>query len=165
MAAEAVSPDRVYQSRVQVVIGWCLAAVMVGLGVMVLLLPTARRHGGYVIAGGAFVAAVGLARFGRCGVRVSAGGVRVTNMLRTTDLEWGQIREFKLSPVGACLIGLNDGRWVGMIGIEQTNLAWLTKRRDTPERRMIAELNELLREHGGNSDQSPAPGATDNPKR
>jgi hypothetical protein len=160
-----VSPVRVYQSRPQVVIGWCGAVVMVALGVVVLLLPTARRHGGYVIAGAAFVAAVGFVRFARCGVHVSAGGVRVTNLLRTTDLEWGQIREFKLSPVGACLIGLNDGTWVALIGIEQTNLAWLTKRRDTPERRMIAELNQLLREHGGNSDQNPVPGATVDPKR
>jgi hypothetical protein len=159
MAAEAVSSDRVYQSRPQVLFGWCGAAVMVVVGIVVLLLPTAHRHGGYVIAGVAFVAAVGLARFARCGVRVSAGGVRVTNMLSTTDLEWGQIREFKLSPVGACLIGLKDGRSVGIIGIEQTNWAWLTKRRDTSERHMIAELNELLREHGGNSDQSPAPGS------
>jgi hypothetical protein len=89
----------------------------------------------------------------------------VTNMLKTTDLEWGQIREFKLSPVGACLIGLKDGRWVALIGIEQTNLAWLTKRRDTPERHMIAELNELLREHAGTVTRVPPPGATDNPKR
>ena len=72
-------------------------------------------------------------------------------MLSTTDLKWGQIREFKLSPVGACLIGLNDGRWVSIIGIEQTNWAWLTNRQDTPERSMIAELNELLREHDGNA--------------
>lgn len=86
-------------------------------------------------------------------------------MLRTTDLEWGQIGEFKLSPVGACLIGLKDGTWVGIIGMEQTNWAWLTKRQDTPERHMIAELNELLREHGGNCDQSPVAGATDSPKR
>jgi hypothetical protein len=162
MAAEAVSPDRVYQSRPQVLFGWCGAALMVALGVVVLLLPKAHRHGGYVIAGAAVVAAVGFVRFARCGVRVSAGGVRVTNMLRTTDLEWDQIREFKLSPVGACLIGLKNGSWVALIGIEQTNLAALTKRRDTPERRMIAELKELLREHGGNSDP---PGATDNPKR
>jgi hypothetical protein len=165
MAAEAVSPVRVYQSRPQVLFGWCSAVVMVALGVVVLLLPTAHRHGGYVIAGVAFVAAVGFVRFARCGVRVSAGGVRVTNMLRTTDLEWGQIREFKLSPVGACLIGLNDGRWVALIGIEQTNLAWLTKRHDTSERHMIAELNQLLREHGGNSDQNPVPGATVDPER
>jgi hypothetical protein len=137
MAAEVVSLDRVYQSKLQVLFGWCGAAVIVGVGVMVLLLPTARRHGGYVIAAFAFVAAAGLARFARCGVRVSANGVRVTNMLRTTDLEWDQIREFKLSPVGACLVGLKDGSWVGIIGIEQTNWAWLTKRRDTPERRMI----------------------------
>jgi hypothetical protein len=146
MAAEAVSPDRVYQSRPQVLFGWCGAAVMVGVGIVVLLLPTAHRHGGYVIAGAAFVAAVGSARFARCGVRVSAGGVRVTNILSTTDLEWSQIKEFKLSPVGACLVGLKDGRWIALIGIEQTNWAWLTKRQDTPERRMIAELNELLRE-------------------
>lgn len=165
MAAEPSSPDRVYQSRLQVVIGWCGAALMVGVGMMVLLLPTARRHGGYVITGIAFVAAVAFARFARCGVRVSAGGIRVTNMLRTTDLEWNQIREFKLSPVGACLIGLNDGRRVGMIGIEQANLAWLTKRRDTPKRRMIAELNTLLRERGGNADESPDPGAAVHPRR
>jgi len=165
MAAEALSPDRVYQSRPQVLFGWCGAAVMVALGVVVLLLPKAHRHGGYAIAAFAFVAAVGFVRFARCGVRVSAGGIRVTNMLRTTDLEWDQIREFKLSPVGACLIGLKDGRWVGIIGIEQTNWAWLTKRRDTSERHMIEELNELLRERGGNGDQSPAPGAAVHPKR
>jgi Bacterial PH domain len=144
MAAEGVSTDHVYQSRPQVLLGWCSAAVMAGVGVMVLLLPTAHRHGGYVIAGAAFAAAVAAARFARCGVRVSASGVRVTNMLRTTDLEWDQIKEFKLSPVGACLIGLNNGRWIALIGIEQTNLAWLTRRRDTPERHMIAELNETL---------------------
>src|ERR1700727_3533220 len=63
MAAEAVSPDRVYQSRLQVLFGWCGAAVMVGVGIMVLFLPTARSHGGYGIAAIAFIAAVGLARF------------------------------------------------------------------------------------------------------
>jgi hypothetical protein len=149
MAADATSPDRIYRSRSQVVVGWCSAAVMLGVGIVVLLLPTARHHGGYVIAGVAVVAAVGMARFARCGVRVSASGVRVTNMLRTTDLEWGKIREFKLSPVGACLVGLKDGRWIATTGIEQTNWAWLTKRQDTPERRMIAELNEFLREQDG----------------
>jgi hypothetical protein len=71
---------------------------MVGTGVVVLLLPTAHHHGGYAIAGVAFVAGVGMARFARLGVRVNAGGVRVTNMIRTTDLERGQIREFELSP-------------------------------------------------------------------
>jgi Bacterial PH domain len=157
MAAEAVPPDRVYQSRPQVLFGWCGAAVMVGLGLVAVVQPTARSHGGYAIAGVAVVIAVGLARFARCGVRVSAGGVRVTNMLRTTDLQWGQIREFKLSPVGACLIGLKDGRWVGIIGIEQTNWAWLTKRQHTPEKGMIAELNGLLREHDGNGDSDSAP--------
>jgi hypothetical protein len=49
MAAEAMSPDRVYQSRPQVLFGWSGVAVMVGVGVMVLLLPTARLHGGSVI--------------------------------------------------------------------------------------------------------------------
>ncbi len=115
-----------------------------------------------MIAGAAFLAAVGIARFARCGVHVTASGVRVTNMLSTTDLAWQQIKEFKLSPVGACLIRLKDGRWVSIIGIEQTNLAWLTNRQDTPERRMISELNELLREHAGNSAASRAPGDAPN---
>jgi len=159
MAAEAVAPDRVYQSRLQVLFGWCGAAAMVGLGLVAVVQPTARSHGGYVIAGVAVVIAAGLGRFARCGVRVSAGGVRVTNMLRTTELEWGQIREFKLSPMGASLIGLNDGRWVGIIGIQQTNWAWLTKRQDTPEKGMIAELNALLREHDGSSDSDSGPGS------
>ena len=86
-------------------------------------------------------------------------------MFRTTELEWDQISEFKMSSVGACRIALNDGRWVGMIGVEQTNWAWLTNRRDTREKDMIAELNKLLREYRRNRGQSPTPGATVNPKR
>lgn len=129
---------------------------MVGVGIAVLVITTSRRPGGYVIAGIAFLAAVGFVRFARCGVRTSASGVRVTNMSRTRHLKWGQIQEFKLSPVGACLIGLKDGRWVGIIGIEQTNWAWLTNRHDTPERHMIDDVNQLLREHDGNSGSDPS---------
>jgi hypothetical protein len=40
MAAETVSPDRVYQSRSQVVIVWCCVAVVVGGGVGALVQPT-----------------------------------------------------------------------------------------------------------------------------
>lgn len=112
-----------------------------------LVSPTFRSHGGYVVAVVALVVAAGMVRFARCGVRVSAKRVRVTNMFRTVDLPWEQIREFKLSPVGASLVGLKSGRWVQLTGIEQTNIAFLRKEQDTPERSMIAELNELLREH------------------
>jgi hypothetical protein len=125
MAADATHPHRAYQSREQVVIAWIAVVLTVGGGVVVLLLPAAHRHGKYVIAGVAFLVALSVARVARSGVYVSAGGVRVRNVLSTTDLAWEQIREFKLSPVGACLIGLKDGTWVSIIGIEQTNWAWL----------------------------------------
>lgn len=156
MAASRALPNRVYASREQVVIGWLGVVLMLGLSVVAVLQPTARGHGGYVIAGVGLVLAVGGVRFARSGVYVSAGGVRVRNVLSTTDLAWEEIREFKLSPVGASLVGLKDGRWVGITGIEQTNWAFMTKRQNTPERRMIAELNELLREHGGPSSASQA---------
>lgn len=149
MTGDAAPARRTYRTRQQAVIGWAAAVVTAGVGVVVLLLPAAHRHGKYVIAGAAFVAAVGMVRFARCSVRVSPDGVRVTNLLNTKNLAWGQIREFKLSPVGACLIGLKDGKWVSLTGIEQTNIAWLTKRQNTPERGMIDELNGLLRDHGG----------------
>lgn len=45
------------------------------------------------------------------------------------------------------MVTLKNGGWVSIIGIEQTNLAWLTKRRNTKATRMIEDLNELLREH------------------
>ena len=145
--AEAEAPSRVYRSSLQLVAGLGLSVVMVGLAAGCVLQPTARSHGGYVIAAVAIVAAAGMVRFALSGVRVSADGVRVMNMFKTTHLEWQQIREFKLSSVGACVIGLEDGRWVAVIGIEQTNWAALTRRHDTPERRMIEELNELLHQH------------------
>jgi hypothetical protein len=60
--------------------------------------------------------------------------------------------------VGTCRISLKDGRWVGITGIEQADLAWLTRRRSTPGSRMVKELNDLLREHDGNSNDVPYPG-------
>jgi hypothetical protein len=88
------------------------------------------------IAAVALLLALVCARLARCGVRVSAHGVRVTNIFKTTDLEWGEIREFKVSLAGPSQIALKGGRWVGITGIEQTNWAWLTNRHDTPERSM-----------------------------
>jgi len=88
------------------------------------------------IAAVALLLAFVCARLARCGVRVSAHGVRVTNIFKTTDLEWGEIREFKVSLAGPSQIALKSGRWVGITGIEQTNWAWLTNRHDTPERSM-----------------------------
>jgi hypothetical protein len=149
MSAESTDPERFYQSGRQGVIAWCGAGFVVAVAVFVLLDPTARHHGGYVIAGVALLIALGMARFARCGVHVTTAGVRVTKLLSTIDLPWDEIREFKLAPVGACLLGLKDGRWVAISGLQQTNLDGLNGREDTPERRMIKELNDLLREHTG----------------
>jgi hypothetical protein len=158
MSADATHPKRFYQSRRQGILAWNGAAFMVAVAVFVLLVPTARHHGGYVIAGVALLIAVGMARFARCGVHVTTAGVRVTKLLSTIDVRWDEIREFRLAPVGACLLGLKDGRWVAIGGIEQTNLDGMTRRQDTPERRMIEELNDLLREHTGvNSTIPPVP--------
>jgi hypothetical protein len=155
MASEPRSTHRVYQTSQQVVAGWVGSLVAASTAIVVLLLPTHDRQGGYLIAAIACLAALGAARFAMCGVRTSPSGVRVRNLFTTTDLAWDEIREFKLSPVGACLIGLKNGAWVSMIGIEQTNFAWLTNRRDTREKHMIDELNQLLREH---TSPGPTPG-------
>lgn len=134
----------------QAVIGWVGAVLLVG-GIVAAawLSPTFRNHGGYIVTVAGLLMAAVSARFARCGVHASRAGIRVTNMLSVTDLTWDQIKEFKLSPVGACLISLTDGKWISITGIEQTNLAWMTNRMDTPERRMIAELNECLRKQRG----------------
>jgi hypothetical protein len=155
LTADANKP-RVFRTRQQLVIGWIGVLATMGVGVVVLLLPTDGRHGRLVIAAAAFFAAAGIARFAWCGVRVTATGVRVTNMLSNTDLAWDTIREFKISRVGACLVSLNDGRWVSITGIQQTNLAGMIDRQDTPERRMINQLNALLLEHGSRAVQTPA---------
>jgi hypothetical protein len=131
------------------VIGWVLAVARVATGVLVLLLPQTHGHGGYVMGAVAFVAAVAAGQFARCGVYVLSGDVRVRNMLRTTELAWEQVKEFKLSQFGACQIALTDGRWVSIIGTEQTNLEGMKRRQNTPARRMIADLNRLLREDAG----------------
>jgi hypothetical protein len=144
--ADTKGHERVYRTAHQVVIGWVLAAAATAVGVLVLLLPGAHRHGGYAIAAVAFLAAVGLARFARCGVYVSTGGVRVRNLLRTTDLAWAQIKEFKLSAAGSSQIALENGKWISIVGIQQTNLDWMTKRHNTSARQLIADLNELLTE-------------------
>lgn len=75
-----------------------MAVITAGVGVVVL--PTHHRHGGYVIAPVAFVVAVGMIRFARCGVFVTTDGVRVRSMVKTTALAWDQIEEFKLSQFG-----------------------------------------------------------------
>jgi hypothetical protein len=147
MTAEPTSPYRVYQTRQQVIVGWLGSLIAASAAIVVLLLPTHDRHGGYLIAAIACLAALGAARFAMCGVRTSPAGVRVRNLFTTTDLTWDQIREFKLSPVGACLIGLDNRTWISIVGVEQTNFAWLTNRGDTRENHMIDELNKLLREH------------------
>lgn len=88
MAADATPRGRVYQTRHQVVIGWVGALATMATGTGVLLLPTDHRQGGYVIATAAFLVALIMVRFAMCGVRVTTRGVRVTNLLRTTDLVW-----------------------------------------------------------------------------
>lgn len=147
MAVDTTDIQRVYRTTQQHVGGWVLAVIAAGTGMGVLLVPTHGRPDGYVIALVAFAAAVGMVRFARCGVFVTSDGVRVRNMFKTTVLAWGQIKEFRLSPVGPSQISLKNGKWVSIVGIEQTNIAGLTNRQNTRERRMIDELNELLRTH------------------
>ena len=149
MSVDTPRSERVFRSAQQAGIGWILAVLVVALGVVVLLLPTADRHGGYVIAIVAFLIAVGMGRFARCGVYASAGGVRVKNIVRTTDLAWGKIKEFRVTAFGPCQIALTDGTWVSIVGIQQSNLQGKTRRQDTPASRMIADLNGLLQEHAG----------------
>jgi Bacterial PH domain len=147
MGAERIGRDRVYRSSLQLVAGLGLSVVMVALAVGCVLQPTARSHGGYVIAVVAIVLAAGMVKFALSGVRVSADGVRVMNVFRTTAVKWEEIEEFRLSTVGACVVMLKDGGAVPIDGIEQTNLEALTRRKNTSERNMIEELNELLQKH------------------
>lgn len=140
------SQRRVFRTRHQFVIGWFGVVTTVGVGAVVLLLPPDGRHGRFVVAAAAFLAAVGVFRFTQCSVRVTATGVRVTNMLSTIDLPWNRIREFEISRIGPCLISLKDGGYVSIVGIQQTNLAGMMDRQDTSERRMIEQLNTLLRD-------------------
>lgn len=142
-------PRRTYRTEHQAVVGWLGAAAMVALGTGISLGPAPSSRGGYEIVAVAILIAIGCARFARCGVYVSAGGVRVRNVLRTTDLAWGQIKEFRLAAAGPCQIALQDGKWISITGIQQTNLQWMTRRQDTPASRMIADLNDVLREHAG----------------
>lgn len=139
--------DRFYRSRLQVIFGWLCAVMTVGLSAMVLVLPTARHHGGYVLAPIFLLFATGCVRFARCGVHVTPTGVRVTNMLSSKSLAWQDIEGFELSRFGASVVRLKGGGVVAIVGIEQTNIAGLLKRKNTPERRMIDQLNALLAEH------------------
>jgi hypothetical protein len=120
--------------------GALFAAVMV-------LFAALSWHELDVLAGtgaGLVLAAWSLLRVARCGVYVEDGGVRVLNPLSTVRLRWSEIARFELKPYGACLVKRVQGRSVGIFGIQQT--AWAAQRRkaDTPEARMIAELNALL---------------------
>jgi hypothetical protein len=83
-------------------------------------------------------------RVARCGVFVEDGGVRVLNPLSTVRLGWSEIARFELKAYGACTLKRVHGRSVGIFGIQQTAWAAQRGRTDTPEARMIAELNALL---------------------
>lgn len=91
--------------------------------------------------------AFGAVRLVRCGVIASEDGVRVLNQWRTTELRWDEIDLFEFGPRGMSSIRVNDGRTIAMNGIQQKNITTILNKQDTPERRMIGELNALLAEH------------------
>ena len=143
-----------YRSQLQAVVGWICAAIMVALAPVAVADPTARHHGGYVLAVILLLIAVGMVRAARCGVRASATGVRIVNLRGSIDLPWERIDAFELSPYGASRVALKDGRRILLTGIEQSNWAFMTNKRDTQERYMIDELNRLLHKHAA-GDRAP----------
>ncbi len=105
---------------------------------------------------GVLLAAWGLLRIARCGVFVEENGVRVLNPLSTVHLRWPEIARFEFSSYGSCLIKRVHGRSVAIVGIQQAGWQALTKKTDTDEAKMIAELNALLESHRANADASGA---------
>jgi hypothetical protein len=143
------TPDHRYQTRHQRIGGRAGAIAMLGTSVVVVVQPTARTHGGYVLAVIALAAAIGGLRFSRCALHVTGDGVHVVNMLQSVDVRWEEIKAFDLSRIGACSIELLNGRWVSITGIQQQNIAGFLNWQGTRERGMIDELNALLHEHTG----------------
>jgi hypothetical protein len=145
-----------YQTGQQRIIGWIVAAVVLGTAVFTIAGPGGVD--GYVTGLVGFLIATASARFAMCRVTANDDGVQVVNTWRTLLLRWEEIDRFEVVPFGACPIRLRNGRTVLMTGIQQKNISGMRGTHDTPERRMIDELNALLHQRSPpTATTSPAP--------
>ena len=67
-------------------------------------------------------------------------------MSETVNVRWEEIDKFAVSPQGPCRMKLRNGRTLGITGIQQKNISGRLGTHNTPERRMIDELNALLQQ-------------------
>jgi hypothetical protein len=138
---------RTFQTGHQRIIGWIVFAWLLVMPVVFVVLPH-EGDGVYPAGALSLVVAVGVARFALSRVIASDDGVRVVNVLQAVDLRWEEIDTFELAATGPCQIRLKDGATVAMTGIQQKNISGMLGTQNTPERRMIDELNALLEERG-----------------
>jgi hypothetical protein len=143
--ANSLRLPRTYRTRHQQVIAWILVCVLLVAAVTFVVVPH-ESNSVYVTGVMSLAAAVGLGRFALCRVIASDDGVRVVNLLQTVQLAWEEIDGFEVAPYGPCQIRLKNGESVSLTGIQQKNISGMLRTQDTPERRMIDELNALLEE-------------------
>ena len=139
---------RTYQTGHQRIIGWIVALVVLATGVfMIVFSIVGPGHAdGCVMGVVAIFLAGGMARFAMCRLIASDDVVQVVNMSETVNLRWEEIDGFEVSAYGPCPIKLTDGRTLRITGIQQKNISGMLGTQNTPERRMIDELNALLKE-------------------
>ena len=142
-SATSLPLPRTYRTRHQQVIAWILVGVLLVSAVAFVAVPH-QSDSVYVTGVMSIFAAIGLGRFALCRVIASDDGVRVVNLLHTVQLRWDEIDGFEVTPYGPCQIGLKDGKRLSMTGIQQKNISGMLGTQNTPERRMIDELNALL---------------------
>jgi hypothetical protein len=147
-SADSVQLPRTYQTGHQRIISWILVLVALASGVFIIVFSIVGPPGvdGYVTGVALFLTAAGTARFATCRLIANDDGVQVVNMSETVNLRWDEIDEFKVSAQGPCRMKLTNGRTLGITGIQQKNISGMLGTHNTPERRMIDELNALLQE-------------------
>lgn len=93
---------------------------------------------GFVIIG--VLVAGGLYLLGRCRLRGDAHGLTVTNVLRTTELDWAQVLDATMPPDEPWVtLDLDDGTTMVAMGIQGSD----GDRAD----RALAQLRALITEH------------------
>jgi hypothetical protein len=84
----------------------------------------------------------------RTGVWIGTGGIRVRNPLTSFDLDWREIKSFRIGRHGpyraCCLMELKDGSTRYAFAIQVSNWSIGKPRPDTPEGRMVSALNAAL---------------------
>lgn len=144
--------ERVYRIRSQsFIMVMCILAndVLIGAGVARNISRTSLAAGG--IAWIVIFTAVA-ARAAAAGIVASSTGIHVRNVFSSRDFRWDEIDRLEIDTPGGglfpqiCRVYTKNGQMRRAIGITETNVALTRPMEKRPAARMVAELNEALKD-------------------